>query len=356
MLYQHDGTIPPTPNAYFQLFNQGFGVVFDLTDYPGAIIDAIDFHHKLWGVAPASFEYKVHLINWTNFSTIDVVGPLSTMVNDDWELDIDLGSISSGGTTLLGIFIEPLGNIPTDAYPVITADNTGDGVSVKIGDLSDISGSYEASAVGDFFINLWISTPVSGKSFKAGKLVVNPATPTKTRSTSIVHNPSTPFKPKAKVAEVTLSVINYSQSAKSFSKDASSYNVYLDDLATPFATGITTTSYLFTDLTSDMHTAGVEAVYETGNSEIVTIDFDITVSVNEFDKKRINIYPNPSNGIFSISVDGIYNLEIRDISGKVVLSQELTNAKNSINLGKQGVYMLRLTNNETTINYKVIVE
>jgi|GEM_PF-1792218 len=51
------------------------------------------------------------------------------------------------------------------------------------------------------------------------------------------------------------------------------FNVYLnDDLV---AEEISETEYLFTDLPGGEHTAGVQTVYTTGESEIVTIDFDI---------------------------------------------------------------------------------
>ncbi|HCY01020.1 MAG TPA: hypothetical protein DG754_12845, partial [Bacteroidales bacterium] len=54
------------------------------------------------------------------------------------------------------------------------------------------------------------------------------------------------------------------------------YNVYLNDLEVPVnAEPITETNYLFEGLTVGMHTAGVEAVYTTGATEIVTVDFEV---------------------------------------------------------------------------------
>jgi len=54
------------------------------------------------------------------------------------------------------------------------------------------------------------------------------------------------------------------------------YNVYLDDLETPVTTTpIEETTYLFEGLAVGTHTAGVEAVYTTGTTEIVTVDFEV---------------------------------------------------------------------------------
>ena len=72
-------------------------------------------------------------------------------------------------------------------------------------------------------------------------------------------------------------------------------------------------------------------------------------------KSDVNVYPNPSNGLFTVSVNGTYSLQVIDITGKVISTQEITNTE-SINLQEAGVYMLRLTNNVETLNYKVIVK
>ncbi len=138
------------------------------------------------------------------------------------------------------------------------------------------------------------------------------------------------------------------------SKEVQSYNVYLDDMTTPVATDLTETTFDFTDLTPGIHTAGVEAVYESGNSAIVEIEIDMFLNVESM-KSDVNVYPNPSNGLFTVSVNGTYNLQVIDITGKVISTQEITNTE-SINLQEAGVYMLRLTNNVETLNYKVIVK
>jgi hypothetical protein len=57
------------------------------------------------------------------------------------------------------------------------------------------------------------------------------------------------------------------------------YNVYLNDLTTPVATSVATTEFLFTGLANGDYVAGVQSVYTSGASEVVTVPFTITNGV-----------------------------------------------------------------------------
>jgi len=61
-------------------------------------------------------------------------------------------------------------------------------------------------------------------------------------------------------------------------KNFTGYNVYLDESLV--ASGVNDTHYLFTDLEEGSYTAGVQAVFSTGNSEIVSLDFNMIYRVN----------------------------------------------------------------------------
>ncbi|MFO7864978.1 MAG: carboxypeptidase regulatory-like domain-containing protein [Salinivirgaceae bacterium] len=60
-------------------------------------------------------------------------------------------------------------------------------------------------------------------------------------------------------------------------KELTGYTIYLD--GNEEATGVTDLTYTFTGLTPGVHTAGVAANYETGDSEVATIEFEVMSSV-----------------------------------------------------------------------------
>jgi uncharacterized protein (TIGR02145 family) len=60
------------------------------------------------------------------------------------------------------------------------------------------------------------------------------------------------------------------------------FSIYLDDLQTPVAQGIKDPEFMFIGLAAGNYLAGVQAVYSTGQSEIVTIPFNNPVSGVEY--------------------------------------------------------------------------
>jgi hypothetical protein len=144
-------------------------------------------------------------------------------------------------------------------------------------------------------------------------------------------------------------------------KSLESYNVFLDDMGAPVATGITDSTYQFTGLTpGQSYTAGVSAIYTTGESDIATLDFTVPLAtgIGNETTPDISVFPNPSNGKFSVTTDNAYKLEIMDITGKVILSGKITQEETDIDLSGHdaGLYFIRLTNSEKTINFKIIFE
>jgi len=103
------------------------------------------------------------------------------------------------------------------------------------------------------------------------------------------------------------------------------YNVYLDDqllAATP------ETYYQFTDLIPDQaYTAGVQAVYDYGESEIVTIGFvyegvNVDFPIDPNITRLQGNYPNPFNPsttiFFSLQESGWVTVRIFDIKGALI--------------------------------------
>ena len=81
------------------------------------------------------------------------------------------------------------------------------------------------------------------------------------------------------------------------------YRIFLDDMEQPVAENIAETSYLFESLEEGDYTAGVQAVYSSGTSDIQTLAFAIEEGVApDFD---LSLYVSPDGG-GQVSGDGTY--------------------------------------------------
>lgn len=87
-----------------------------------------------------------------------------------------------------------------------------------------------------------------------------------------------------------------------------------------------------------------------------------TVDVNEIDlENEFSVYPNPSNGIFNFSYNGVETLNVKviDVNGKTIYTNILNNNSNGvINLHdySKGIYLIVLNNGSTVITKKIIKE
>ncbi|MBW6515249.1 MAG: choice-of-anchor J domain-containing protein [Candidatus Cloacimonetes bacterium] len=143
----HDNT---PVDGYYQESVIGYGTVFDLTAYPEATLEYLDFRHSPWGLN-GTWEYEIHIIDWDDGTLLAIFEDMFTTLNNGWETDIYLNSILS--VESVGIFLVPLGNDPMDAYPVFDLDSDMDGASylINVFDYSLIE-----QAIGDFLMDLWI--------------------------------------------------------------------------------------------------------------------------------------------------------------------------------------------------------
>jgi hypothetical protein len=95
----------------------------------------------------------------------------------------------------------------------------------------------------------------------------------------------------------------------------------------------------------------------------IEIDFSTSIDKSEISIENLIIYPNPSNGVITLDFskeNSQVNIEIRDISGKLI-SEELINNTSSpkqfdlSNLAK-GVYFLKAFNSEFSKTEKLIIK
>ena len=241
-VFYHDGV---QFNAYVQLFEQGYGAIFDLSGYPACTLTELDFRHSSYGVS-GPHNYNIHLIDWGNMEELDVIENLTTTVNDNWEEGIDLGDLA--GVDLLGVFIEPLSNTSQDAYPVVDCD-AALGFTSYVIDINTYEILTSNGAIGDFLIDLWI-TPTAGQMTQAPRM--HALSPQRSRATG----------------QNTQQVRPHQQSPLPPSRDLIGYKVYrnstlLIDEPLPYHQ----LTYTDADVTNDQtYSYWVTAMYDTGES------------------------------------------------------------------------------------------
>ncbi|MCF8429829.1 MAG: FG-GAP-like repeat-containing protein [Bacteroidia bacterium] len=132
-------------------------------------------------------------------------------------------------------------------------------------------------------------------------------------------------------------LVNASQPWVTFNKTSGNGNDMLNVIVTENPTSIQRTA-------TATFTAG-------SNIKTVTIIQDATVGVNEVNKiNHISIYPNPTSGIVTISSNQtIVNIEVFDVTGKAVFSQQnnshQTNLEIDLSALSNGIYFINVQNN-----------
>ena len=83
-------------------------------------------------------------------------------------------------------------------------------------------------------------------------------------------------------------------------------------------------------------------------------------NISEKFEKKINIYPNPSSGTFSIETDfeknsNFVEVEITDITGKRVLNSQFSTCNSQFTIHKSGIYFIKIISENRIFIEKIIV-
>ncbi len=96
------------------------------------------------------------------------------------------------------------------------------------------------------------------------------------------------------------------------------------------------------------------------NTTTFTQDVSTCTGVNQLASigAELSVYPNPSNGIFTIQVSSTYKVSIYDALGKVVYSEQLVEGRHLINLSNyaNGLYVMKAEGNNQTNIFRLIKE
>lgn len=154
-VFCHDGN-PQV--ASVQSFDWVYGSIFDLSAVQYQVfLLSLDFHQSSMGLN-GIWKYRVHIVDWFTHQELATLGPFFTSGDDRWELDIPLDSIGDINGGMIGIFIQPMGNTPDNAYPRITSDNSGPQGTSLFGTFPDYQ-TLSPLTTGDYLINLHILIP-----------------------------------------------------------------------------------------------------------------------------------------------------------------------------------------------------
>lgn len=92
-------------------------------------------------------------------------------------------------------------------------------------------------------------------------------------------------------------------------------------------------------------------------------NYDVAVAgvgISEADYLNTSVFPNPSNGIFNISIEstGSVRLSVLDLSGKMIRAEQFSGSLHQVDLSEltSGAYLLKLEAAEGTSVSRIIIE
>ncbi len=112
--------------------------------------------------------------------------------------------------------------------------------------------------------------------------------------------------------------------------------------------------------TYDLATGKYSEIFSYGGlmqvSTIVIISDESTTLAPTISKNdNTSVSPNPTTGIISINLTGKYNLQVIDLTGRVILDTKINNSTNiDLSNQKNGIYFVKLSNEKETVTHKII--
>jgi hypothetical protein len=174
----------------------------------------------------------------------------------------------------------------------------------------------------------------------------------------------TPQSSPAELSNIYIQENNKSGNAAENLKEVKlpiAFHVYLNDMSTPVASAITEREYTFTQeqlATNGTHTAGVVAVYATGDSDQITMDFDMSgISTEDISLDNISVYPNPANNVVNIVNAEGASIEVYNMGGSKVMDiDKLMENHIDISTLDNGLYIIRIVSGNEIKNVKLEVK
>jgi D-alanyl-D-alanine carboxypeptidase len=106
------------------------------------------------------------------------------------------------------------------------------------------------------------------------------------------------------------------------------------------------------------HTYEGVDIYNQMDVPVLNFMYNYAVDVNKEQKDKFQIYPNPSNGFFTVSTDQeIYAIDFFNLTGEVIANYTNIQKQHSFNLTEfpNGIYLYRISAGDFTSQGKIII-
>lgn len=134
---------------------------------------------------------------------------------------------------------------------------------------------------------------------------------------------------------------------------ALSYNIYLDGQL--ISENITATTFTLQNLITGNHIAEVEAVYSTGFSVKTEVEISL-LGVDDNNMFAFSIYPNPSDGRFSLELESDAEVKIFDMHGRILYTGTKKAGTSTMeNNFSSGTYIIQVKSEKGTSSKKLII-
>ena len=91
------------------------------------------------------------------------------------------------------------------------------------------------------------------------------------------------------------------------------------------------------------------------NTKIITFHYSETNGIEENMGRRVSIWPNPVSDLLNIEAEGLQQVEILTLDGKLVMTTKGSNAI-TINTLAQGCYLLKVTHSDGRVSFQKFVK
>jgi len=333
------------PTGWLAVDNDGDGFNWINTIEQGFGFEA---YEGLGAMTSASYDNTAGALTPDNYLITPAIeiGAASTLSywhaaqDADWADEFYYVKLSTTGTDL-GDFTEILWSGVTPAnWAEITID-----LSAYAGNVCYIA--FQHTEVTDMFWMKLDNVSVSDTRTRSA------STPKVTASA----NQGMPFRTSGMSQdEISETYANYI-TAKS-ARDLTGYNVYLDG---EFVGNTPDTFWQYTDLIDEhTYTAGVSAVYDDGESNVVNYEFLFgTVGVSEILENAISVFPNPAT--YNVNIQSEFNITdivVYDYVGKVIYTIEDSNTQNVVlntSSYRAGMYIVSIRTENGVVTTKRVV-